>query len=136
VEAARAEVLGLIRVSVTVFVCKHPRNRKGGRDALDKAFLGALGSINHPYVSGEKRPLSNASRRGEDRGPIPVNVIQSRTRTRVHVIVPFRGPERIRPGQPEPIEEMGRISFVGVWTGNDYHCLITLRWSWNVYEGV
>ena len=57
VEAARTEVLGLIRMSVAVFVCKHPRNRKGGREALAKAFFATLGSINHPYVSGERVTL-------------------------------------------------------------------------------
>lgn len=53
VEAARTDDLGLIRMPVAIVTCKHPRNRKGGHDALDKAFLAALVSINHPYASGE-----------------------------------------------------------------------------------
>jgi len=56
VEAARAEVLGLIRMSVAALVRKPRRNRKGDRDVLDKTFLAALASINHPYVSGERDP--------------------------------------------------------------------------------
>jgi hypothetical protein len=55
VEAARVEVLRLIRMSAAV-ACKCPRNRKGGRNALDKAFLAVLVSINHPYVPGERGP--------------------------------------------------------------------------------
>ena len=52
VEAARTGALRLIRMSVVA--CRHPWNRKGGRDALNKAFLAALASINHPYASGER----------------------------------------------------------------------------------
>ena len=57
VEAARTEVLRLVRMAVAVFVCKHPRNRKWGRKALVKAFLATLGSINHPCVSSERVSL-------------------------------------------------------------------------------
>ena len=56
VEATRAGILGLIRVTVAGFVCKHPRNRKGDREAFDKAFLATLVSINHPYGSGKRDP--------------------------------------------------------------------------------
>ena len=66
VEAARAEILGSIRRFAPAFGCKHPRNRKTGRDALDRTSLAALVSINHPYVSGKRKTLVNASRR-EDR---------------------------------------------------------------------
>lgn len=57
VEAVRTEVLGLIRVSVVVFVCKHPRNRKGDREAFVNAFLATLGSINNQCVSSERVTL-------------------------------------------------------------------------------
>ena len=83
VEAARAGVLGLIRMSVTVLVCKHPRNRKGGRGALNKAFLAALASINHPYVSGERVTLVECQQEGRRQGPIPVDAIQSPARIRM-----------------------------------------------------
>ena len=79
VEAARVGILRLVRTPGAIAVCKHPRNRKGGRNAFDRTFLAALVSMNHPYVSGE-RPVSNASGRGEDQGPIAVDAIQNRTR--------------------------------------------------------
>ena len=81
VEAARIDILGLVRVSGAITACKHPRNRNGGRDAFDRTFLVALVSMDHPYVSGE-RPLLNASGRGENQGPIPVDATQNRTRSR------------------------------------------------------
>lgn len=42
VEAIRAGILVLIRVT------RHPRNRKGDRDAFGRAFLTTLVSINRP----------------------------------------------------------------------------------------
>jgi len=81
VEAARVEVLGLIRMFATVFVCKHPRNRKRG-EALDKAFLATLASINHPYVSCERVILVECQQERRRQGPIPVDSIQSPARSR------------------------------------------------------
>ena len=92
VETARAGVLGLIRTLGTVFVCKHPRNRKGGRDALNKAFLAALASINHPCAPDKRETPRNASRRGGDErlNPRKWNS-KPDAKPHVHVTNPFRG---------------------------------------------
>ena len=81
VEAARVEILGLVRMFAATFECKHPRNRKTGRDALDSTSLAALESINHPYVSGEREALVQCQqeRRQERRRGI---AIRNRTRSR------------------------------------------------------
>ena len=56
VEAIREEGLEFTRIFATVFVCKHPRNRKIGCDALDNAFLITLVSMGYPQVSSERGP--------------------------------------------------------------------------------
>lgn len=80
VEAARAEVRRLVRMFVAVVACRHPWNRKGGRDALDNAFLVALASINHPYVSGERERDPCRMPAGEEKTEGPILSMQSKTR--------------------------------------------------------
>lgn len=57
VEAARVEILGLIRMFVGTLECKHPKNRRAGRDALDSTSLAALVSINHPCAFFEREAV-------------------------------------------------------------------------------
>ena len=132
VEATRAGVLGLIRVTVAGFVCKHPRNRKGDRDALEKAFLATLVSINHPYVSGERDPRRTPT--GQEK-----TSDQSRSKQSKAGCTRDLGPvpsARIEAGPAKDIEETNKHAGGRVWRVYNYHCLIMLPWSWNVYEGV
>ena len=135
VEAARAEVLGLIRMSVAVVVCRHARNRKGGRNALVNAFLAALVSIKYPYVSSEKLTLVGCQQgRRQETNPSRYN-----PKPDVHVIVPVpwaRNGIILGRAQPQAIGETGGMCRWSGYGQNNYHCLITLRWSWNVYKSV
>ena len=53
------------------------------------------------------------------------------------VVFPHSISYRYRSGRSRrSSRKQGDVSLVLVWTVNNYHSVITLRWSWDVYEGV